>query len=87
MYFGLPRYIPPRPLGETRVRKHWSTKYILSIQYFTLILHITFYLPCPLSGGGIFTQENNVLFVIKPSATQDPPHPLPGEEVRYMLYY
>jgi hypothetical protein len=28
MYFGLPRYIPPRPLGETRVRKHWSTKYI-----------------------------------------------------------
>ncbi len=27
VYFGLPRYIPPRPLGETRVRKHWSTKY------------------------------------------------------------
>ncbi len=34
MYFGLPRYIPPRLLGETGVRKQWSTKYI---RFFTLI--------------------------------------------------
>jgi hypothetical protein len=24
MYFSLPKDIPPRPLGGTRVRKHWS---------------------------------------------------------------
>jgi hypothetical protein len=29
MYFGLPSYTPPRLLGETGVRRHWSTKYIL----------------------------------------------------------
>ncbi len=26
VYFGLPRYIPPRPLRGTEVRKHWSAK-------------------------------------------------------------
>ncbi len=30
MYIGLPRYIPPRLLGETEVRKHWSTKYFVN---------------------------------------------------------
>ncbi len=24
MYFSLPKDIPPRPLGGTRVREHWS---------------------------------------------------------------
>ncbi len=42
MYFGLPRYTPPRPLGETGVRRHWSAKYILSIHYYTVILHVHF---------------------------------------------
>jgi hypothetical protein len=37
MYFGLPRYIPPRLLGETEVRKQWSTKYYY---WFTLIFYI-----------------------------------------------
>jgi hypothetical protein len=27
MYFVLPEYTPPRPLGEAGARKHWSTKY------------------------------------------------------------
>ncbi len=27
MYFVLPEYTPPRPLGEAGVRKQWSTKY------------------------------------------------------------
>ncbi len=45
MYFGLPRYIPPRLLGETEVRKHWSTKYFINSHwYITLhynIIYIT----------------------------------------------
>ncbi len=27
MYFSLPEYIPPHPLGGTRVRKQWSALY------------------------------------------------------------
>jgi hypothetical protein len=39
MYFGLPSYTPPRLLGETGVRRHWSTKYIfhyIIIRYFRM---------------------------------------------------
>jgi hypothetical protein len=42
MYFGQPRYIPPCLLGETEVRKHWSTKYycIFTIQYWFTVEYI-----------------------------------------------
>ncbi len=42
MYFGLPSYTPPRLLGETGVRRHWSTKYILSLHYYTVFSHAHF---------------------------------------------
>jgi hypothetical protein len=38
MYFGLPEYTPPRPLGEAEVRKQWSTKYtgLITLNYIIL---------------------------------------------------
>jgi hypothetical protein len=35
MYFSLPECIPPRPLGETRVRKQWSALYYFIAYYNT----------------------------------------------------
>jgi hypothetical protein len=33
MYFSLPECIPPRPLGETRVRNQWSALYYFMVYY------------------------------------------------------
>jgi hypothetical protein len=33
MYFSLPEYIPPHPLGGTRVRKQWSALYYFIAHY------------------------------------------------------
>jgi hypothetical protein len=35
MYFSLPEYIPPHPLGGTRVRKQWSALYYFIACYNT----------------------------------------------------
>jgi hypothetical protein len=60
MYFVLPEYTPPRPLGEAGVRKHWSTKYtgftIYSTVWYiitdTLIWTFFFTPPAPCLGQG-----------------------------------
>ncbi len=62
MYFGLPRYIPPRPLGETRVRKHWSTKYTLSLHYFTMILHVHSTSPAPYLGEEFYARKQRCTY-------------------------
>ncbi len=36
MYFSLPKDIPPRPLGGTRVRRHWSS---LMYAVITVLMH------------------------------------------------
>jgi hypothetical protein len=43
MYFSLPEDIPPRPLGETRVRKHWSTMIYAVITGFRLLYETVSY--------------------------------------------
>ncbi len=59
MYFVLPGYIPPRPLGEAGVRKHWSTKYTGFTVWQYNMIHYNrhpnpdIYPPCPLPEAGL----------------------------------
>jgi hypothetical protein len=64
MYFGLPRYIPPRPLGETRVRKHWSTKYIFINTLLYDVFTYTILPSLPLLGEGFYTRKQRFICYI-----------------------